>query len=143
MRRIIILILAAVTLATVAAPAVAKPGKPSDVAAFYADGDQFRTKDATDLPPPSGGNAHSFDDIYGFDGATAAGQLPVAQAAPGGDGFSGGRWALKVVRWADGTTPTLLTSSSEVHALLASGDLEWVHAEAIRYFECPVIPYRA
>jgi hypothetical protein len=141
-RRIITAILAAVMLSVLAAPALANPGQPSDGPALFADGEQFRTKDATDLPAPTGGNAHSFDDLYGFDGVTADGQLPVAEAAPGGTGFNGGRWALKVVRWAAGSTPTLVTSSAQVHDLLASGDLEWVHADAIRYFECPLIPYR-
>ncbi|MDX1657397.1 MAG: hypothetical protein R3343_01125 [Nitriliruptorales bacterium] len=137
MKRITTLILAAAALTAFAAPALANQGI-SDGAALYADGEQFRTKDATDLPPPSGNNAHSFDDIYVIQGGHAD-QLPVAEAAPGERDFNGGRWAVQVLEWNGSGDAPLLTDDEAVDAALASGDLTVVHTNA-RYFLCPVAP---
>jgi hypothetical protein len=138
MRRIFVAILSVVALAAFAAPAVAQG--VSDGPALYADGQQFRTLDATDLPAPRPNNAHSYDDLFVISGGVAA-QLPVAEAAPGSPGFNGGRWAVTAVTWAAEATPELVTSSAEVHSLIESGELEVV-AEGVRYFECPLVPLR-
>lgn len=104
---------------------------------IYADGDVFATKDATDLPPPSGDNAHSFDEIYHFTNG-ADGQLDVAEAAPGEHDFNGGRWSVTVVEWTV-ADPPVVTSDDEVHA--HASDIT-VLEEGARYFECPVVPLR-
>lgn len=92
----------------------------------------------TDLPAPTGENADSFDEIFVIQGGTAD-QVAVAEAAPGETDFNGGRWSVTVVEWADGTTPTLLTSDDQVQAAIASGDLIVVDT-GVRYFECPLVP---
>lgn len=148
MRRIVIAISAVVILAALTAPALANPGQLSEGAAIYAGGEQFRTKDAADLPEPSGNNAHSFDAIHPFVGLAHPGQLSVAEAAPGEPGFNGGRWAVRRVQWTDaglaamGGTPSLVTSSGDLYDLIAAGYVEYVDPQPIRYFLCPLVPVR-
>lgn len=114
-----------------ASDAPALPGR------IYADGRMFATKDATDLPPPTGNNAHSFDEIFHFTNG-ASGQLDVAEAAPGERDFNGGRWSVTVVEWTI-ADPPVVKSDDEVHAHAAMGHID-VIAEGARYFECPVVP---
>lgn len=137
MRRIFITVLSALTLLAFALPASAQG--ISSGPAIYADGEQFRTLDATDLPAPRANNAHSYDDLYVISGEVT-GQLPVAEAAPGSRGFNGGRWAVTAVAWAEHAAPRLVTSSADVEALIESGDIEVV-ATGVRYFECPLVPF--
>lgn len=106
---------------------------------IYADDRTFATKGVTDLPPPTN-NENSFDELYVFQGATAADQLPVAEAAPGEQDYNGGRWSVTVVEWT--TTPTLLTSDDAVHAAEMAGHLDVV-AEGVRYFECPLVALKS
>lgn len=104
---------------------------------IYAAGELFATRGVTELPPPTDGNEHSFDEIYHFtNGAT--GQLDVAEAAPGERDFNGGRWSVTVVEWTI-TDPPVVTSDDEVHDHM--DDLTIV-AEGARYFECPLVPLR-
>jgi hypothetical protein len=120
------------TASTVAADPSNNPALPGRV---YADGRTFATKDATDLPPPRDGNEHSFDEIYHFVNG-AAGQLDVAEAAPGERDFNGGRWSVTRVEWTI-DSPPVVRSDDEIHAL--SDDIE-VLEEGARYFECPLVP---
>lgn len=148
MRRILTLITVVVMAATFAAPALAKPGQLSEGAAVYAGGDTFRTKDAADLPAPTGNNAHSYDAIHPFVDTAHADQFPVAEAAPREPGFNGGRWAVTRVAWTDdglaamGGSPTLVTSSSQLYDLVDLGHIEVIDASPIRYFLCPLVPTR-
>lgn len=119
---------------SVAADASNPPGLPGRI---YADCRMFATKDATDLPPPRGNNAHSFDEIYHFTNG-ASGQLDVAEAAPGEEGFNGGRWSVTVVEWTI-NNPPVVCSDDEVHTHEAMGHINVIE-EGARYFECPVVP---
>lgn len=117
---------------SVAADASNNPAMPGRI---YADDRLFATGDLTDLPEPSGNNAHSFDEIYVFTNG-ADGQFPVAEAAPGERDFNGGRWSVTLVEWTI-DDPPLLTSDDAVHA--HSDDIT-VLQEGARYFECPLVP---
>lgn len=115
-----------------AAGASNNPALPGRV---YADGRTFATRDLTDLPPPSGGNEHSFDEIYVFVNG-ADGQFGVAEAAPGEPDFNGGRWSVTLVEWTI-DDPPVVKSDDEVHAHSEYID---VLQEGARYFECPLVP---
>lgn len=84
-------------------------------------------------PLPTGGR----DTIYTFAGATADGQLPVSAVAPGETSYHGGAWAVYVVTFSPGVTPTLLLSADEVLAAEAAGDVTIVR-EPGSDFRCPV-----
>ena len=129
--------LGGVAVGPVTADASNSPALPGRV---YADDRLFATRDATDLPPPSDGNEHSFDEIYVFQGDSAEGQFPVAEAAPGEQDFNGGRWSVTVVEWT--TDPVLVTSDDDIHAREAAGEISVV-AEGARYFECPLVQLRS
>ena len=55
---------------------------PSFNPAIYADGELWSTKGLKDFPPPNDHNLQSFDKLFSFTNG-AAGQFPVAEAAPG------------------------------------------------------------
>ena len=111
-------------------------------AAFYVDGDLYRTVGTpTDLTG-TGAPDHSFDTIYGI-----AGQPNVATAAPGDDGYNGGRWRVQPLAIADydATVAAVdsngsgdLDTTAEVQAALAGGYA--VSAGEGPSFVCPVIP---
>ena len=117
-----------------AAGASNSPALPGRI---YADGRLFATRDNGDLPPPSGNNAHSYDEIYHFTNG-ADGQLDVGEAAPGEQDFNGGRWSVTVVEWTI-SDPPVVKSDDEVHAHEALGHIEVIE-EGARYFQCPVVP---
>lgn len=131
------LVMVSATLALAAGSAAANPAMPGRI---YADGDVFATRGLTDLPAPNDNNAQSFDTLYVVQGGVAD-QHAVAEAAPGETDYNGGRWAVTVVEWTEGTTPYLLTSDDAVEQAIANGDLRVVTVGA-RYFECPLVPVR-
>lgn len=110
--------------------------------AFYVDGELYRTVGTpTDLSG-TGGPAWSFDTIYAIDG-----QPNVATAAPGDDGYNGGRWRVHALSFDDydATVAAVdangsgdLDSAAEVHAAL-DGDLA-SDGGVVDSFVCPVIP---
>lgn len=120
----------------VAADASNNPAMPGRV---YAAGEMFATRGVTDLPPPTDGNDHSFDEIYHFTNG-AAGQLDVAEAAPGEQDFNGGRWSVTVVEWTI-EDPPVVKSDDEVHAHANMSHITVIE-EGARYFECPLVPLR-
>jgi len=131
---------AAVVAAVVAAPASAGVGGP----AFYVDGQLYRTVGTpTDLSG-TGAPAHAWDVIYEFSGA----QLNVAEAAPGVDGYNGGRWQVHLLEFPDGYPTALadgdtdgdgvLDSVAEVTSALAAGSA--VDLGVVKQFSCPAIP---
>lgn len=126
------LALGGVTTGSALADASNNPAMPGRV---YADGRMFATRGLTDLPPPSDGNEHSFDEIYHFVNG-AEGQLDVAEAAPGEQDFNGGRWSVTVVEWTI-ENPPVVKSDDAVHA---HADYISVLQEGARYFECPLVP---
>lgn len=81
---------------------------------LYLHGEVVRTL----VPPakvPHGGR----DPIY-----VVPGQLGVASVGPGDKDYHGGQWAVYVVTWAEGVTPYLLRSESDVILAQLAGDVE-------------------
>ena len=120
-----------------AVPAFADRGKPDFSAGVFADGEAWGTKATTTLPGPNGKNDQSFDEIFVFANG-AAGQLPVAEAAPGNPHYNGGRWSVYVATW--NVEPVLLTSYDEVMSHVQNGDIILEDAEV--YFQCPLLPVK-
>jgi hypothetical protein len=112
------------------------PGSPTFGAAIYADGQTWGTKHNADVPFFEGKNDQSFDVLYTFTNGVA-GQLAVAEAAPGNPYYNGGRWVTMEVEWT--VTPYLLTSYGDVQTALDAGDLEPTGAGSA-YFQCPLLP---
>jgi hypothetical protein len=118
--------------------------------ALYADGATYGTKGTTALPAPRPENRHSFDALYVITNSNnPAGQLPVAEAAPGNPAYNGGRWFTHTVEWtasgfmAHGIVP-VLKSADEVHDHEALGHLVITEGSFPEgppvYFQCPVLP---
>jgi hypothetical protein len=83
--------------------------------AFYVDGDLYRTVGTpTDLSH-TGAPAHSYDTIYEFFGN----QPNVATAAPGDEGYNGGRWRVQLLAFPSGYAAAVASADSN-----ASGDLD-------------------
>lgn len=80
------------------------------------------------------------DPFATFTNSTNAGQRGVAAFAPGSaTDHHGGRWAVYRASWtAAGNPSTLVTSWSQLQALVANGDLTLVR-DAAADFRCPVL----
>jgi len=137
MRRKIILITMVFTLVAWVVYLPVYAAGPSFNPAIYADGEVWSTKGLADLPPPNGHNNQSFDKLFSFVNG-AAGQLPVAEAAPGNPEYNGGRWNLQLVTWI--SDPVVVTSYDEIQMHLAAQDLVIVTGNS--YFECPLLPVK-
>jgi hypothetical protein len=144
----LILVIAAVV------PVLAGPGKPNFTPRLYADGEVWGTKGAAALPPPNGKNDQSFDKLFVITNSNnPAGQLPVAEAAPGNPNYNGGRWYTHTVEWtqaglnAHDTVP-VLTSYAEVMEHKGAGHLEITAGSPPGedsppdFFECPLLPVK-
>jgi hypothetical protein len=145
MRKILITTLAACALfagpprAVVAAGAGGVTGP-----AFYVDGELYRTVGTpTDLSR-TGAPDSSFDIIYQFFGVQ---QFNVATAAPGDTDYSGGRWRVHGLDFADYGAALAafdtndsgdFDSDSEVAAALTAGAA--TDLGVVKSFVCPVIP---
>jgi hypothetical protein len=137
---IALLILALGAALAVPGAALAKgPPQPS----FYVDGTVYRTIGTpTDLEH-TGAPAHSFDTIYAFPMGT---QMNVATAAPGDDGYNGGRWQVRGLSFSNyasaaatyGGANGVFDTEGEVHAALTAGAA--TDLGIVKWFECPVIP---
>ena len=146
-RKSIILVVSSILL-TMAGLASADPGKPNFMPAVYGDGEVWGTKATTQLPPPNGRNAQSFDDIYVITNANDPNgvQLPVSEAAPGNPDYNGGRWSVQLVTWtaagfmADGGYAPILTSADVVIYNQRAGYL--VIESGNTYFQCPLVPVK-
>jgi hypothetical protein len=131
-----ILLLVVLSL-VVAVPALADA--PNFSAAVYADGTAWGTKGTTSLPAPNAYNAQSYDALINeFPAGAAAGQLGVAEAAPGNPNYNGGRWTAYKAIWH--STPVLLTSWDQVEAEVQAGNLELQLKND--YFQCPLLPVK-
>jgi hypothetical protein len=112
--------------------------------AFYVDGELYRTVGTpTDLSA-TGAPAHSFDTIYEFSGA----QPNVATAAPGDEGYNGGRWRVRVLAFPSGYAAAVASADAN-----ASGNIDSDEELGSAFgagtavvsgngpsFVCPVIP---
>ena len=143
MRRFFALSICVVAAAATAATAGANgSGGVSPDAAFYVNGQAYRTvATPTDLST-TGAPDDSFDTVYDFGGL----QLNVATAAPGDPGYNGGRWrvhALSFTNYAAAVEQFDMNGSgnfdttSEVAAALAAGAA--TDTGVVKSFVCPVI----
>lgn len=137
MRKVLVMVVVAVLAVTVAAPVMADA--PSFDPAIYADGEQWATKAVTTLPPPNGKNNQSYDKLF-----VIPGQMPVGEAAPSNPAYNGGRWFTHTVTW--NTTPELVTSYAQLHALEEAGDVTITPGSPQDgpppYFACPLLPVK-
>ena len=143
MRRL--LLLGCLTTLAFAASAHANGAGGVTGAAFYVDGQLYRTVNTpTDLSR-TGAPDHSFDTIYALEG-----QRNVATAAPGDRGYNGGRWMVHAIAYNTSWSATVpahdangsgdLDSAAEVWAALAdSGPAGVRDAGVVKQFVCPVI----
>ena len=112
--------------------------------AFYVDGVEYRTVGTpTDLSGTSAPDS-SFDTLYDFGDLQP---LNVATAAPGDDGYNGGRWRVHALSFGDYDAAVAafdtndsgdFDSDEEVSAALAAGAA--VDEGIVMSFVCPVIP---
>jgi len=122
--------------------------KPNFSPAIYADGQFWGTKGLGTLPAPNGHNEQSFDQLYRFTGDfIGAGQLPVAEAAPGNPRYNGGRWSAHFVFWTETgigiygeDNLPVLKSYQEIQDHLNNGNLMLM--PGADYFECPLLPVK-
>jgi hypothetical protein len=148
MRRLVFAI--PLLLLVFAATASANRGQPNFSAAVYGDGEVWGTKGAAALPAPNGHNEQAYDKLFVFVNG-AAGQLPVAEAAPGNRDFNGGRWFTHTVMWtaagmaAHDPLPVLM-SYEEIRLHEGLGHLAIAPGSPPEgppdYFECPLLPVR-
>lgn len=146
--RIIATFVFAGLLAALGAPALA--AAPNFGPRVYADGETFGTKGTTGLPAPTENNVQSFDTLYVVTNSNnPAGQLPIAEAAPGNPSYNGGRWFTHTVEWteagflAHGIVP-VLTSADDVYYHEQLGHLvvtpgSFPDGPPV-YFQCPLLP---
>lgn len=115
--------------------------------AFYVDGELYRTVGTPNDLSNTGGPDHSFDTIYEFFGE----QTNVATAAPGDDGYNGGRWMVHGVSFNTDMATTIavhdangsgdLDTAEEVESALAdNGPAGLTDDGIVKSFTCPVIP---
>lgn len=111
--------------------------------AFFVDGELYRTV-GTPTALPQNAPASSFDTLYDV---SQYQPYNVAGAAPGDQGFNGGRWMVHAVGFDDFEAALALHDSNdsgdfdsdeEVEAAIAAGDAS--DLGVVRSFECPVIP---
>lgn len=152
MRRFYTIMMVLVLALVFALPAFAAPGKPNFGPALWADGRTWGTKGAAGLPAPNENNLQSFDKLFVIvNSNNPAGQMPVAEAAPGNSDFNGGRWYTHTVAWtqagfdAHGTVP-VLTSYAEVMVHYNLGHLSITAGSPPGgppdFFECPLLPVK-
>jgi hypothetical protein len=124
--------------------------QPNFSAAVYADGAVWGTKGTTDLPAPRSSTLQSYDKLFVFVNG-AAGQLPVAEAAPGNRLYNGGRWFTQTVMW----TAAGLSAHDPLPVLMSYDDIQLHYSLghlAIApgsppggpspFFQCPLLPVK-
>ena len=118
------------TLMTVAGPVGART-----FGAVYANDAVYRVfGNAANVPDGTG-----TDPLATFTNSTNADQKGVAAFAPGSPtGHHGGRWAVYRATWTNSDRSTLVTSWSQLSALVSTGQLTLVR-DAAADFRCPVL----
>ena len=127
MRRRLIL---AASLSAVVVLAVAAPAGAKEFGTIYVDDVAYRTFAAPARVDPGTGT----DSIISF---TNFDQGGVALHAPG-KGSHGGRWAVTMATWTEGT-PRLVTDYQEIIELEEAGELMLERAPEAD-FRCPILP---
>jgi hypothetical protein len=129
-------------------PATAAHAAGASGPAIYVNGDLFRTVGTKTDFTPTGAPDHSFDTIYEFSGA----QRNVATAAPGDQGYSGGRWMVHLLDWNTDYATTLAAHDSDGNGVLDTNAEVWgaladpgaggaMDLGIVKQFECPLIPF--
>jgi hypothetical protein len=128
-------LLVAAAVGMLAIASVAGPVGARTFGAVYANDAIYRVfGNAANVPDGTG-----TDPFAKFTNSTNAAQFGVAEFAPGSPtGHHGGRWAVYTATWTSGDASTLVTSWSQLEALVASGDLSLVR-NAPADFRCPVL----
>jgi hypothetical protein len=144
-----------ITITVFMCTAIAWAQQPNFAPAIWGDDQLWGTKGTTTLPAPNAHNSQSFDKLFVFTNSNnPAGQLPVAEAAPGNPNYNGGRWLTNEARWTqkafddyDGTVP-MLTSYADV---MDNADLDYLDITPGSpdgpdappdYFQCPLLPVK-
>ena len=127
--------LATLALALLAIMTVAGPASARTFGAVYANDSIYRVfGNSANVPDGTG-----TDPFATFTNSTNADQKGVAAFAPGSPtGHHGGRWAVYRATWTTGDRSTLVTSWSQLTALVSSGQLTLVR-DAAADFRCPVL----
>jgi hypothetical protein len=114
---------------------VAGPVGARTFGTIYANDAIYRTfGNAANVPDGTG-----TDPFATFTNSTNPDQVGVAAFAPGSPtGHHGGRWAVYRATWIAGDPSTLVTSWSQLQALVSSGDMSLVR-DAAADFRCPVL----
>jgi hypothetical protein len=143
--RLLILTAAAAILTPTSAVMASAPSFGSQL---YADGETWGTKGTTVLPAPNEHNLQSFDILYVIKNSNnPAGQLPVAEAAPGNPDYNGGRWFTHTAEWTEeafnGYVPVLKSAAEVEHyadmGLLIITPGSFPGGPNV-YFQCPLLP---
>ena len=128
-------ILMSAAVGLLAVMTVAAPVGARTFGAVYADDAIYRVfGNAANVPDGTG-----TDPLATFTNSTNADQKGVAAFAPGSPtGHHGGRWAVYRATWTNSDRSTLVTSWSQLTALVSSGQLTLVR-DAAADFRCPVL----
>ena len=128
-------ILMSAAVGLLAVMTVAAPVGARTFGAVYADDAIYRVfGNAANVPDGTG-----TDPLATFTNSTNADQKGVAAFAPGSPtGHHGGRWAVYRATWTTVDRSTLVTSWSQLTALVSSGQLTLVR-DAAADFRCPVL----
>jgi hypothetical protein len=143
MTRLLMVGVVSIIAAALAGSAIAAGAGGVGGPAFYVDGVLYRTVGTpTDLSR-TGAPDHSFDTIYEFFGN----QLNVATAAPGDEGYNGGRWRVQLLSFptgyavavasADANSSGSIDSDEELQVAFAAGTA--AVSGSGPSFVCPVI----
>ena len=128
-------ILMSAAVGLLAVMTVAAPVGARTFGAVYADDAIYRVfGNAANVPDGTG-----TDPLATFTNSTNADQKGVAAFAPGSPtGHHGGRWAVYRATWTTVDRSTLVTSWSQLTALVSTGQLTLVR-DAAADFRCPVL----
>jgi hypothetical protein len=117
----------------VSGPAASKPKKQPAVAGFF----RGRTIRYFDFGPIKLKPGNKLAPIWVVTNG-AAGQRNIVDTVPGRAGYSP-LWQVQRVTWADGVTPRVLRSASEVRSASASGELTIARTSMV--VNCPVLGF--
>lgn len=127
--------LVAATVGMLALMTIAGPVGARTFGTIYANDEIYRVfGNAANVPDGTG-----TDPFATFTNSANPDQKGVAEFAPGSPtGHHGGRWAVYRATWTSGDAATLVTSWSQLEALVDSGQISLVR-DAAADFRCPVL----
>lgn len=125
------IIILAAFIAPLATVQAARPPFVFPAGCCYYNGEVVRT-----VIPPSAFPNEGRDNFYMITNGVS-GQKPVVAVAPGDIGYHGGMWAVYIVTFKEGETPSLLTSATAVLAAQSGGDVTITRARTMDFL-CPI-----